>query len=107
MYLRDEVPHGVNVQIESMKGREDKDLVDIEATIICEKNSHKGIIIGKQGRKLKGIGKSARQEIERLLGSKVYMELWVKVRPGWRDNEGMLKTMVMHLRNSILFNAII
>lgn len=99
MYLRDEVPHGVNVQIESMKAREDKAIVDIEATIICEKNSHKGIIIGKQGRKLKGIGKSAREEIERLLGSKVYMELWVKVRPGWRDNEGMLKNYGYDSRN--------
>ena len=99
LYLRDEVPHGVNVQIESMKARPDKDIVDIEATIICEKNSHKGIIIGKQGRKLKGIGKSAREEIERLLGSKVYMELWVKVRPGWRDNEGMLKNYGYNSKN--------
>jgi len=90
-YLRDEVPHGVNVEIEKMKGREDKEIVDIDATIICEKNSHKGIIIGKEGRKLKGIGKSAREDIEKLLGSKVFLQLWVKVRPGWRDNDGMLK----------------
>lgn len=90
-YLDEEVPHGVAVEIEQMKSRNNKDLVDISATIICEKKSHKGIIIGKDGRKIKGVGKSAREEIERLLGSKVYLELWVKVRPGWRDNDSMLK----------------
>lgn len=99
LYLEDEVPHGVNVQIELMKKRDDKDIVDIQATIICEKSSHKGIIIGKQGRKLKGIGMSARKEIERLLGSKIFLELWVKVRPGWRDNEGMLKNYGYNSQN--------
>lgn len=91
-YLNDEVPHGVAVEIEKMKKRKNSDLVDISATIICERNTHKGIIIGKNGRKLKGIGKSAREDIERLLGSKVYLEIWVKVRQGWRDNDS-------HLRN--------
>ncbi len=91
MYLQDEVPHGVNVVVEKMKQRPNQDMVDISATIICEKKSHKGIIIGKQGRKLKGIGKSSREEIERLLGSKVFLETWVKVRPGWRDDSGLLK----------------
>lgn len=90
-YLDQEVPHGVAVEIEAMKNRENSDMVDIRAVIVCERESHKGIIIGKGGRKLKGVGKSAREEIERLLGSKVFLELWVKVRPGWRDNDLMLK----------------
>lgn len=90
-YLDQEVPHGVAVEIEAMKNRENSDMVDIRAVIVCERDSHKGIIIGKGGRKLKGVGKSAREEIERLLGSKVFLELWVKVKPGWRDNDLMLK----------------
>jgi len=90
-YLQDEIPHGVAVEIEKMRKRHNKDMVDIEATIVCEKNSHKGIIIGKNGRKLKGIGKSSREEIELLLGSKIFLQLWVKVRTGWRDNDSMLK----------------
>lgn len=95
-YLNEEVPHGVAVEIESMKPREGKEIVDIRAVIVCERDSHKGIIIGKGGRKLKGIGKSAREDIERLLGSKVFLELWVKVRPGWRDNDHMLKNFGYH-----------
>lgn len=91
IYLDQEIPHGVAVEIQSMKKRQNKDMVDIEANIICERESHKGIIIGKNGRKLKGVGKSAREEIERLLGSKVFLELWVKVRPGWRDSDTQLK----------------
>lgn len=90
-YLDEEVPHGVAVEIENMKKRKGKDMFDIRATIICEKDSHKGIIIGKNGRKLKGIGKSSREDIERLLGSKVFLELWVKVKQGWRDNDSLLK----------------
>ncbi len=74
-----------------MKAREDKSIIDIQATIYCEKKSHKGIIIGKNGRKLKGIGKSAREEIEKLLGSKVFLELWVKIKDDWRDNENALQ----------------
>ncbi len=89
-YLQEEVPHGVAVEVLSMKKREEKDLVDIQATIYCERKTHKGIIIGKNGRKLKGIGKSAREDIERLLGSKVFLELWVKVKDDWRDNENAL-----------------
>ncbi|MCG8483916.1 MAG: GTPase Era [Clostridia bacterium] len=88
-YLQDEVPHGVAVDITSMK--EKKDIINIQADIYCEKKSHKGIIIGKEGRKLKGIGKSARIEIEALLGTKVFLEIWVKVRPNWRENSGNLK----------------
>lgn len=91
MYLDQEIPHGVAVEIETMKKRGNKDIVDIQATIVCERDSHKGIIIGKNGRKLKGIGKSSREEIERLLGSKVFLELWVKVRSNWRDSDALLK----------------
>ncbi len=90
-YIDDEIPHGVAVEIERMKKRNGKDIIDISATIICEKKTHKGIIIGKNGRKLKGIGKTAREDIERLLGSRVFLELWVKIREGWRDNENMLR----------------
>lgn len=90
-YLDDEIPHGVAVEIESFKERRGQEMIDIRATIICERDSHKGIIIGKNGRKLKGIGKSAREDIEHLLGVKVFLELWVKVRPGWRDSDTFLK----------------
>lgn len=84
-YLEEEVPHGVAVEIESFK--EEGKLTRIGAVIYCEKKSHKGIIIGKQGKKLKGIGKSARLEIEALLGTKVFLELWVKVKENWRDSD--------------------
>ncbi|SET41122.1 GTP-binding protein Era [Natronincola peptidivorans] len=92
-YTHEEVPHGVAVETAMMKKREGKDIVDIHATIYCEKKSHKGIIIGKQGRKLKGVGKSAREDIEKLLGSKVYLELWVKIKEDWRNNQNTLKTL--------------
>lgn len=84
-YIHDEVPHGVAVEIERMKSRKDKEIVDISAVIYCERDSHKGIIIGKNGRKLKGIGKSARADIELLLGSKANLQLWVKVKENWRN----------------------
>lgn len=85
MYLQDEVPHGVAIEIERYK--EERDITRINAVIYCERKSHKGMIIGKGGRKLKGIGKSAREEIEALLGTKVYLELWVKVKENWRDSD--------------------
>ena len=85
MYLNDEVPHGVAGEIESYK--EEPDVTRIGAVIYCERKSHKGIIIGKQGKKLKGVGKAARIEIEALLGAKVFLELWVKVKENWRDSE--------------------
>ncbi len=91
IYLNDEIPHGVAVMVENMKKRSGKDMVDIEVNIYCERQTHKAIIIGKGGRKLKGIGKSAREDIEKLLGSKVYLQLWVKVKNKWRDNERMIK----------------
>ena len=84
-YIHDEVPHGVAVEIERMKSRKDKEIVDISAVIYCERDSHKGIIIGKNGRKLKGIGKSAREDMELLLGSKINLQLWVKVKENWRN----------------------
>lgn len=84
-YLEEEVPHGVAVEIETYE--EKPTITNIGAVIYCEKKSHKGIIIGKQGKKLKGIGKSARMEIEALLGTKVYLELWVKVKENWRDSD--------------------
>lgn len=85
MYLQDEVPHGVAVEIERYK--EESEITRISAVIYCEKKSHKGMIIGKGGRKLKGIGKSAREEIEALLGTKVFLEMWVKVKENWRDSD--------------------
>ena len=88
LYMQDEVPHGVAVEIESFEDGED--IVRISAVIYCEKKSHKGMIIGKGGRKLKGIGKSAREEIEAFLGTKVFLETWVKVRENWRDSERAL-----------------
>ena len=84
-YLNHEVPHGVAAEVERMKSRQDKDIVDISAVIYCERDSHKGIIIGKNGRKLKGIGKSAREDMELLLGSKINLQLWVKVKENWRN----------------------
>ena len=84
-YLEEEVPHGVAVEIETYE--EKPKITNIGAVIYCEKKSHKGIIIGRQGKKLKGIGKSARMEIEALLGTKVYLELWVKVKENWRDSD--------------------
>lgn len=89
-YLDQEVPHGVFVEIEAFE--ELPSITNISAVVYCEKQSHKGIIIGKGGRKLKGIGKSARLEIEDLLGTKVFLELFVKVKEGWRDSERMIKS---------------
>ncbi len=90
-YLEQEVPHGVAVVTERMRLNEEKQLMEIQATIFCEKKSHKGMIIGKNGRKLKGIGKSAREDMERFLGTKVFLELWVKVKEGWRDQPSSLR----------------
>ena len=89
--LSDEVPHGIAVTIEKMHERPGGRLIDIEATIICERDSHKGIIIGKQGAMLKKIGQDARKEIEMMVGCKVNLQLWVKVKKDWRDNDIMLK----------------
>ena len=88
--LEDEIPHGIAVVIEKMSERKNG-MMDIEATIICEKESHKGIIIGKKGAMLKKIGSAARYEIEALMDTRVNLQLWVKVRKEWRDNELYLK----------------
>ena len=87
--LEDEVPHGVAVTIENMIFK--KTIVDVEATIICERDSHKGIIIGKQGAMLKKIGTMARKDIEDLVEQKVNLKLWVKVKKDWRDSDFLLK----------------
>ena len=89
-YLEDEVPHGVFVEIESFE--EGEKLTEISAVIYCEKKSHKSIIIGKGGSKLKGVGKAARKDIEELLGCKVYLSLWVKVKENWRDSERTIRS---------------
>ena len=87
--LSDEIPHGVAVSIESMKYK--KNIVDIEATIFCERDSHKGIIIGKNGAMLKKIGSMARRDIEELLEKQANLQLWVKVKKDWRDSDFLLK----------------
>src|SRR5699024_2358665 len=89
--LSQEIPHGIAVVIDRMKIRPKGDLVDIEATIICERDSHKGIIIGKKGAMIKEIGSTARQEIENLLDMRVNLKLWVKVKKDWRDSDLLLK----------------
>ena len=89
--LSDEIPHGIAVSVESMKERKKGNMIDINATIVCERDSHKGIIIGKQGAMLKKIGMEARKEIENLLDSKVNLQLWVKVKKDWRDSDFLLK----------------
>jgi len=87
--LNEEIPHGIAVAIDKMSAR--KRVMDIDATIICERDSHKGIIIGKQGSMLKKIGSTARFEIERLLECKVNLQLWVKVKKDWRDSDFLIK----------------
>ena len=89
--LNEEIPHGIAVTIEKMKERKNGKITDIEATIICERDSHKGIIIGKQGSMLKKIGSNARYEIEQMLEMKVNLQLWVKVRKEWKDSDLLLK----------------
>ena len=89
--LDEEIPHGIAVSIDQMKWRADDSIVDIDATIVCERDSHKGIIIGKGGSMLKKIGSRARKEIEDLLETKVNLKLWVKVKKDWRDSDFLLK----------------
>lgn len=91
--LNDEVPHGIAVEVTSMKTRKNKDLIDIEATIFCERKTHKGIIIGKGGTMLTKIGTLARKEIEFFLKTKVNLQLWVKVRADWREKNYDLKDL--------------
>ena len=89
--LDEEIPHGIAVVIESMKDRSNGKMTDIEATIICERDSHKGIVIGKNGAMLKKIGTNARYEIEKMLGHQINLNLWVKVKKEWRDSDFLIK----------------
>lgn len=91
--ISDEVPHGIGVEVISFKQRQDKDILDIQANIYCERDSHKGILIGKEGKMLKKIGTLSREEIENLLGMSVFLQLWVKVKPDWRNSDMLLKTL--------------
>jgi GTP-binding protein Era len=88
--LDKEIPHGVAVAIEKMRERSDKDLIDIEATIFCERESHKGIIIGKKGATLKRISTYARQDMEKFFGCQINLQCWVKVKDDWRNREGLI-----------------
>jgi len=92
LLLSDEVPHGVAVDIEKFQ-ENDKGVVEIGATIYCERDSHKGIIIGKKGAMLKKIGEQARAELEAFYGTKVFLETWVKVKDNWRDSLGFIRNM--------------
>ncbi|MCC5892952.1 GTPase Era [Exiguobacterium sp.] len=90
---RDEVPHSIAVAIESIKKREGSEMIDVEAVIMVERDSQKGIVIGKKGTMLREIGTEARQDIEMLLGTKVYLNLWVKVQKDWRNKMGQLRDL--------------
>lgn len=98
--LDEEIPHGIAVSIDKMTVRKNGALYDIDATIICEKDSHKGIIIGKQGAMLKKIGSTARYEIEQLLEAKANLQLWVKVKKEWRDSDFLLKNFGYNEKDS-------
>ncbi len=88
--LSDEIPHGIAVSIEKMRERDDKPILDIEAIIYCEKESHKGIIIGKKGAMLKEVSTNARHELERFFECKINLQCWVKVKEDWRNREGLI-----------------
>ena len=88
--IRDEVPHGIAVSIERMKERDDKDLLDIDATIYCERESHKGILIGRHGTMLRKIATLARKDLERFFYIQVNLQCWVKVKEDWRNKEGLI-----------------
>lgn len=91
--LADEIPHGIAVEVDKMKKRVNKEIIDITANIYCERESHKPIIIGKGGKMLKEIGTRARTDIEDFLQEKVFLEVWVKVRKDWRNNEAELRRL--------------
>ena len=90
--LDDEIPHGIAVAIDRMKERAGGNMVDIDATIVCERDSHKGIIIGKQGAMLKKVSSLARKDMEKFMGTKVYLQTWVKVKENWRDNVNYVRS---------------
>lgn len=89
--LEEEIPHGIYVSIDKIRERENKDLIDVYANLYCEKESHKGMVIGKNGSMVKKIGQEARMDIESLLGSKVNLQIWVKVEKNWREKENKVK----------------
>lgn len=91
LYTDEEIPHGTMVEIEKLKERKDQEIFDIDAVIYCERDTHKKIIIGKDGRKLKGIGMAARKDLEELLGKQVHLSLWIKVKKNWRDNQNHIR----------------
>ena len=90
--LEDEVPHGIAVTVETMRERDDKDILDIDAVIYCERESHKGIVIGKKGAMLKKAATLSRQELERFFMIKVNLKCWVKVKEDWRNREGLIRS---------------
>ena len=90
--LDKEIPHGTAVEVTKFSEREDTGIIDLDVTIYCEKASHKGIIIGKGGEMLKRISSQARRDIEKFMGTKVYMETWVKVKENWRDNPNFIRS---------------
>ena len=90
--LDKEIPHGTAVEVTRFTEREDSGIIDLDVTIYCEKASHKGIIIGKHGDMLKRISTLARQDIEKFMGTKVYLETWVKVKENWRDNVNFIRS---------------
>lgn len=92
-HLQQELPHGIAVEVERFNEREDKPLIEIDANIYCEKKSHKGMIIGKQGQMLKTISSEARRDCEEMLDTRVNLKCWVKVKEGWRDNEFLLNNL--------------
>ena len=98
-FLQEEIPHGIAVEISAMKKRKKGELVDVDATIFCERDSHKAIVIGKGGAMLRKIGAAARRDIERLLGSPVNLQLWVKPRKRWRDSDFALRDLGYDPRN--------
>ncbi|MBN2557188.1 MAG: GTPase Era [Clostridia bacterium] len=93
LLLRDEIPHGTGVEITTFKDREGKNIIDIDAVIYCDKKSHKGMIIGKNGAMLKKIGTMAREDLENLLGARVFLQLWVRVKEDWRNKNTVLRDL--------------
>ncbi len=91
MFLNQEIPHGTAVEVTRFTEREESGIIDLHVTIYCERKSHKGIIIGKQGERMKLISTRAREDVERFMGTKVYLETWVKVKENWRDSAGLVR----------------
>ena len=99
--LREEIPHGIGVEVVQMKKRPDSELVDIHADIVVERENHKGIVVGKRGEMLKKIGSRARVELESLLGNPINLQLWVKARDNWRDSANVLRDLGYDEKNDI------